>query len=291
MSQPVRFHTRDLQENGVHIITPVDPSFAELAAKHFEKRTPEALQPLSVFIKNSSKRLVLGYALTWEILDAEGKTITSKTVAYSEPGALMGAEIPKDLIHTTAIEPGAERCFTVNSQIEKEAVGPGGFGGAFSLRTTEESARALQAMIANQKGEEIASTLRAMWADQLSHASDVTVSLDGVIFDDGTFVGPNKTGFFERMQAMLNAKVDLLREITVASEQDKLDETFDSIAAKSRESDVVLGTTASSDDWYYYFRKLYASEISNQRRVHGKENVVRYLIESYRRARPELKKQ
>jgi hypothetical protein len=287
---PVRFNTRGLSENAINIITPVDPSFPELVKKHFKNRSPGNLPPLSVFIENSSNRLVLAYALTWEVVDAEGKTITSRTVGYSEPGGLMGAEIPKGVVHTTAIEPGTVRCFTVDSQIEDEGAGAERTSGAFQVRASKETASAVRAMVASQKSEEAANVVRAMWADQLSRASDVTVSLDGVIFEDGIFVGPNNTGFFERMQAMVNAKVDLLREIEVAGEQNTLDQTLDSINAQSQEPDVVFGSNVSADDWYRYFRKLYASEINDLHRAHGKENMVRYFVKSFSKARPKLKR-
>ncbi|SRR6266498_472381 len=272
----VRFNSRDLRENGVHIITSSDPSFDEIAAKHFRNRSPESLKPFSVFLKNSGARLALAYALTWELRNTDGRIISSNTVVYSEPGILMGNEIPKDLKHTTAIEPGSVRCFSRDSQIEADAVET--IGEQDTVRKSSE-------------GKADASTdIRAMLAAELSHTTDVTVSLDGVVFDDGTFVGPNVTGFFEQMQALVNAKVDLLRDIAVASEQGTLDQAFDSIRAMSREPDIVFGENSSADNYYHHFRKLYATEITNKDNVYGKETLVPYLVKSYHRARPILRK-
>lgn len=272
-SMEVRFNKRDLPEHGVHIITSADPSFDEMAAKYLKNNS---LETLSVFIKNSGTRLIVGYALTWELRDGDGKIISSNTRGYSEPGILMGNEIPKDLKHTTAIEPGSARCFSRNSQIEQDTV------------EAAEQDTALPSH--SQDKEDGSSAIRAMVASQLSRATDVTVSLDGVIFDDGTFVGPNVTGFFEQMQAMVNAKVDLLHDIAAASQQGDVDQALDSIAAKSREPDAKFNSKSSSDDFYHYFRKLYAAEITNKHHAYGKEKLVPYLVKSYHRARPILRK-
>ena len=80
------------------------------------------LQPFAVFIKNSSTRLVVADALTWELNDEDGRNVKTQTVSYSEPGILIGNEIPIGMKHTTAIEPGNVRCFSVNSKIERDEV-------------------------------------------------------------------------------------------------------------------------------------------------------------------------
>ena len=274
----IRFNTRDLSEHGIHIVTPVDQSFDELASKHFKNRSPESLKPLSVFVKNSGSRLILAYALTWELQDKDGKRITSKTVGYSALGVLMGDENPSNLKHTTAIEPGTVRCFNVDEQIEQDAPETvSGQNTTFSPQSSEA------------KGQ--SNAILAKLTSKLSQAASVSVTLDGVIFDDGTFVGPNESSFIQQMQALVNAKVDLLREISLASKQGTLKEAFESIKAKSREPDVVFGEKFSADDWYRYLQKIYAIEITGQYYAYGPEQLVPHLLRSYDRARPSLKKQ
>lgn len=261
---PVRFNTRDFPEHGVLIVTPVHPSFNETVQKYFKNSPPDTLQPFSVFIKNTGKKLMLGYALTWELKDSDGKVILRNSVAYTEPGLLLGDEIPKDMKHTTAIEPNSLRCFTWNSKIEPDAV--------------------------SQIGSSDSDAVRNVLAYQLSRAADISVSLDGVFFDDATFVGLNETGFFDQMEALLRAKSDLLDEVASASERGTLDQAFESIADYSNEPDVVFGPTFSSDDWYRYFRKAYATEMHNKRRAYGKDKLLPDLLKSQRRAIKKLKK-
>ena len=275
----VRFNKRDLPKHGVHIITPVDSSFDDTVLKHFKNKSPETLKPFSIFIQNSGDRMVVAYALTWEFAKKDGKVMT-KTVGYSEPGILMGEEIPKDpaFKHTTAIEPGEVKCFTWNSQIKQEAFETSGTADKSALHQSPDT----------QPDE--SSALRAMLASEWSQATDLTVSLDGVVFDDGTFVGSNVM-FFQQLQAAVNAKVDLLREIALASQQGRVDQALESITAKSLEPDVVFATQFSADDYYRYFRKIYAAEITNMNSAYGKEKLVPYLVGSYNRARPVLRKE
>jgi hypothetical protein len=249
----VRFNKRDLPQQGVQIITPVEESFDYIASKYFNGTIPASGQPFSVFIKNSSNKMVVAYALTWEFAKTDGK-IMSNTVGYSEPGVLMGDEIPNDLKHTTAILPHEVRCFSWGSQIMPE-----------ESRDYDQ--------------------VRAMLESQLSEATDLTVSLDGVVFDDGSFVGPNMV-FFQQMQALVNAKIDLLREVALGSKRKQLDRAFESIKAKAREDDVTLGSTFSADEYYRHFRKMYASEIVAMTEAYGEEALVPHLTRSYLRARP-----
>lgn len=265
----VQFNTKDLPEQGVLIITPADSNFENIAADHFKSNAPENLKPLSVFIKNSGSKLVLAYALSWEFNDKNGQVISTKAVGYSEPGVLMGNKIPKDLKHTTAIEPNGVRCFSRDSKIDVNE-GEANLG---------------------QNNMRASITSKSKLVEDLSRATNVTVTLDGVLFDDGSFVGPNKSHFFEQMQAMLDAKVDLLRELAEANQRGDVKQTFDFITQLSREKDIQFNAAFSADDWYRYFRKLYATEITDQYYAFGKDTLLPTLLESYKRARPKLRRQ
>jgi hypothetical protein len=275
----VRFNKRDLPEHGVHIITSVDPSFEATASKYFKNKAPETFKPFSVFIRNAGDRLIVGYALTWQFVRTDGKVI-GQTTHYSEPGILEGNEIPKDpaFKHTTAIEPGEARCFSWDSQISEDAANSSGGQDIYLPGQSQTS-------LTND-----ASAITARLELELSKATDLTVSLDGVFFDDGSFVGSNATGFFEQLKATVSAKVDLLREVAAGTQQGSADQALESIKTESLKPDVVLGPKPSPDDYYKFYRKLFAAEITNMTSVHGKERMVSHLTDSYRRART-LRKQ
>ncbi len=253
----IKFHKSDLPEYGVNLVSSADPSFDGIAAKHFKNKQPKTLKPFAVFITNSSARLVVAYALTWELKDENGRNITTKTVGYSEPGILIGNEIPPNLIHTTAIEPGKERCFSWDSKIDPAQV----------------------------EINNVRNPILAMVEAELARATDVTVALDAVVFDDGSVVGPNKTAFVDQMRAMVAAKGDLLRDIAAASERGDVDQVLDSIGALAQEPEVVFGSTFSTDEWYRHFKKVYATEIANQRAAYGKERLIPFLVKSHKRVK------
>lgn len=49
-------------------------------------------------------------------------------------------------------------------------------------------------------------------ASQLTNSQSLTVSLDAAIFDDGTLVGPDSAGLFDRLQAQIDAQDHLVRD-------------------------------------------------------------------------------
>ena len=254
----VRFNTRELAEHGIQIITPANPSFEETSAKYFGDKRPPMLQPFAVFIKNSSSRLVVAYALTWELNDEDGQNVKTHTVSYAEPGILMGDEIPIGMKHTTAIEPGNVRCFSVDSKIERDEV---------------------------ESDDASSKQLRNIIAAHLARATDVIVSLDGVIFDDGSFIGPNRTAFIDQMRALVDAKTDLLRDIAEAHKRGNVDQAFSSIRAISQEPNVDFGSTFSADAYYRHFKKVYATEIANQRDAYGEKKLLPHLVKSHGRVK------
>jgi len=193
---------------------------------------------------------------------------------------LMGEKMPTDprFKHTQAIEPNKIKCFSWSAPI---AEGEGG-----GLGSTEE----LQAKQGQGSKEGSAST-REELTTELAQATALTVSLDGVFFDDGGFVGPNTTGFFERMQAIVRAKLDLLRDIQVAASEGKEEEVFEAITAKSLEPDSMMTSTASPEDYYKYYTKLFATELSGMRSVYGTQKLVPYVKTLNNQSRPILKKE
>src|SRR5205814_413208 len=131
--------------------------------------------------------------------------------------------------------------------------------------------------------------LQEQLTTQLSQASDIAVSLDGLVFEDGTFIGSNDM-FFQQLQAMVNAKVDLFRELAAGADKGNIDQAIESIEAASQAPDITFSEQFLPDEYYKYFRKLYATEISGMIRSFGKIRAVPHFLNSYHRARPVLRK-
>lgn len=277
----VRFNKRDLPRHGVHLITSADPQFELTASNYFKNRSmnsSENLQPFSVFIKNSGDKSIVAYMLVWQLVKSNGQVRTN-TTAYAEPGILMGNRIPSSpsFKHTLAIEPNAVRCFSWSAPIGEEEVPLGGAEVIQSKRSED--------LRANEPA-----AIRAQLTVELSEATDVTISLDGVFFDDGTFVGPNTTGYFGQIQAMVNAKLDLVRDVAIAREQGKVDEAFDAIEVKSLAPNLSITSEFSPDDYYNYYMKIFAREMTDMKGAQGKERLAAYLENLHKQSRPSLRK-
>ena len=254
----VQFNKRDLPKQRVRIITSSDPEFDAARAGYFNDESSSEQSPLSIFILNEGTKTVIGYALVWQTVLKNGQIRTSVT-RYSEPGVLMGIPKPADqrFKHQRAIEPNSVRLIALTE------VSPGHSNSAIGIGSTH---------------------------DELTDATDVTVSLDGVFFDDGTFVGPNTTGFFEGIQATVNAKLDLLKDVAIASENGKADEVLAQIREKGLRGDDPPPSTSTPDDYYRHYTKLFAQEIADMETVYGKNKVTEYLANLYRHPRPTIKK-
>lgn len=264
---PILFHKRDLPDQGIRIVTPFDSSFDVRASEYFKRTSPETLKPLSVFIENSSSKTIVAYLLTWKFAKQDGQ-IMSNSVGYSEPGVLMGDPVYEGptIRHTVPIKPNAVRCFTWDSQILEDDP-----SSADSQRTSQQMA------------------LRQLLLAELDKATDVTVTIEGAVFDDGEFVGSNLV-FFQQIKAVVDAKVDLLSEVEKANQRGKPDEAFESIKAKSKEPDVPISQNFSADEYYRSYRKTFASEITAMADRHGHDKVAKYLLQANKQSRRVFKK-
>jgi hypothetical protein len=184
----VRMSAKDLPEYGLTIITPSDPDF-DVPATEFLKDLPadvlDSIRPLTFLIRNKSARTVVAHAIIWDCVDVDGKTQRFKDL-HANSEALTDAEeyfaaLPRTNLDKT-IRPGAARLFSllalpqstgrdspgVSVTSHDSGLGHTGGGGAENL--AQDASRLL------------------------SKCVELTVSIDGVFFEDGTFAGPDQAG-------------------------------------------------------------------------------------------------
>jgi len=110
----------------------------------------------------------------------------------------------------------------------------------------------------------------------LANYTDITVSIDGVFFEDGTFVGPDTTNFFAQGQAVVAAKRDLLQQISDQLQRKKqpmeIYKTLEEVAARAAPT---LDANSTHDDYYDQFKKMYADEILRMRATQGDEKALK----------------
>jgi hypothetical protein len=266
-----RINAKDLQEYGLTVIKPSDPDFDRLASESLggvPSDEIESLKPLSVFIKNTGNKIVVSYAIVWEGVEAGGKRkafkmFSANSEALTDPQEFFDA-LPRTNLDAT-IRPGRTRLISLLPlPLSVRSGGAGGFGGR------------------NQDGQQGstdggATELRQRSSELLARYTDLTVTIDGVFFDDGTFVGPDDTGFFDRMKAQVEAKLELRRGIAEKLGHGKSkDEIFKDIEAKAGANTNVqsLARISSPTDAYNFFSRFFAGQILTNRKAYGSERAL-----------------
>jgi hypothetical protein len=285
----VQLNVRGLSEHGVELIPPTDPSFeASFADLLNSKPNPiaNALRPYSVVVENKGGKTVVGYRLKWEAIGPDGR------VVVREAGGVMSG-----LLMSQKRSESASSSFSGGYVINagsKTLVSPAGtLGeldsgtiGGYAVGSSEHADIDRLRELVAQKG---ASSLPDLVLEDLRKLSAITVSIDGIFFEDGTFVGPDTTGFFEDIEADISAKRDLFEEIAfVVARNQSLDRLFSDIEqiAKTPIPDRKLNRA----DVYVISKRMHAQGLLRMRAAMGGEKAVAISLHELRQPWPKLRK-
>lgn len=274
-NMPIRINAKDLPEYGLVIVKPSDPAFDSMAADYLGGMSSdeiERLKPFSVFIKNNENKIVVAYAIIWEATEANGKKTAYKKY-ISNSSALTDKEdffeaLPRTNLNDI-IRPG--EVLLVSLLPEKNTGGGTGYGAQLSQNQLEQNPQNLALQL-------------------LTKYTDLTISIDGVFFEDGTYVGPDTTHFFEKMNAQVEAK----REMTAyIAENLKLkkppDEIFKVIEDKANDTSIRFND-GSPADYYKYFTKVFATEFHQMRKTLGEARTFAVARRSHEKLKIKLQK-
>jgi len=151
---------------------------------------------------------------------------------------------------------------------------------------------------------------RSLIGKVLTEATSVTVSVDLVFFEDGTFVGDDKSNFFDKVKADIDAQYDLYTEVAVAQNEGKmLDEIFARVgevaAAKQRSkdwnpsiesqggkqrSDEAASTARRYSDEYDRAKASYAQELMGMRDALGAKEAISQKMQILEKPRKVLRR-
>jgi hypothetical protein len=284
----VAVNVRDLPEYGVRLVSAADPSFNGLAAANLKNISPDNIEsnkPFSVFIKNTGNRDLVAYVLKWELVVEDG-SIRTHISSEGNPHLLMGAEPTKNpaLIELSpVVKPAKVKFCSWIAPAEDQGIGS--MTGGTSAGSGDPEV--LRRMARGGKNNEI----RDYMQTQLRQGRSITISVDGAFFDDGTFVGPNTTGFYEQIQAQIKAKHDLLEEANNAFAGGKQpDEIFKMLEPYTSLPQASYNSGSTPEDVYDFWKKTYAEEAINMRRGGGARPVLDRMLSLYRKPWPELKR-
>jgi hypothetical protein len=170
-----------LSAYGVEIVGSKDPTFSKLNPA--KQSVGQSLT--SVLVVNNSEQAIASCTVRWEILLRSGQT---RSHFRTKTGSL-----------DTVLEGGRVR---LAEGIASRGTIPFSVTDSPSLESQESSGVNFRT---GGGGAKI--------TDLLSDSVKVTISVDGVLFVDGTFAGPDINNYFERSRGQLVAKRELAAEI------------------------------------------------------------------------------
>lgn len=285
----IQINIKDLPEHGLNLIAPADPSFeGKLSALLGDKRNPltEALRPYSVLFENKGSKTIVGYRLKWEMLKTDG------TGSVRQAGGVnVGDLISKE-------QPGSETSGRSGGFIIKSgstafvspagSVSEDGGGTITGYATGSVDPAVLDAFRQNAKDKHPPMLVDRIRADLKDYTS-FTVSLDGVFYEDGTFAGPDTTGFFASVETCVNAKRDLLEEIAFAVRHNRsMDEIFSYVEELAGAA--LPDGKLNQGDLYNIYKRMDAEEMLRMRTAMSSQRAVELSLRQYHQAWPKLKK-
>lgn len=268
----IKIHAKDLPQYGLIIVKGTDPDFDRVVRTLYKNATMEELEnirTLAVAVTNTGTKSVVAHAIIWDCTEASGKKQMYRINYANSEFFTEGDDYEKSVAGTNldeTIKPGRTQLVSL-VPLRREGPGGGGGGG----RETKGSAKADQAD--NDKND--SPDLGEFRSQLLTQYTNITVSIDGAFFEDGSFVGPDAFGFFDRLRAQVEAKRALRNGIVEGIKEKKSEEEiFRDIQAKA-EMDVKLPTDeATVTDYYDYCTKLFAGQLMLQRKVYGHKVIA-----------------
>jgi len=214
---------------------------------------------------------VVAYALQWCFTKADG-TNSYQRETYGDHTALMEGTVFSDKYEDQSawIKPNAARFFSMVSP-----------NGSSLIRVPVSRDEAEQIKQGARFSE---SELLQRYASELSKYVNVTVSIDGAFFDDGTFVGDDSTGFFAATNAQVEARHDLLNEMALGLSKNTKREVFNQVEVVADQPDVTLTSDSTPTDHYNFWKKFYAKNVLAIRNTYGEENGMTAAL--YPRQKP-----
>jgi hypothetical protein len=278
----VKIHIKDLPQHGLRLVSPSDPSFDERVRTELKGTSNEVvdtLKPFSVFLENRGNRPIVAYLIQWCFTRTDGSNKYFRK-AVMDPQALMEGEdlSQEDKRQSGWIEPESADFLSLLS--------PDG-GGILRTELSAEEAEAVK------QGKKIDRTsLLQSFRTEAAKYAEITVSIDGAFFDDGTFVGPDTSNFFSQTKAVIDAKRDLLNEIANGLSNPAM--TKDSLYGHVKETAALqiesIDSGSTPTDYYNHFKKLYAIEILQEKKLHGEDKALAMALNPMKKPWAKLNK-
>jgi hypothetical protein len=246
----VKFKIKDLREHGISLIAPSEPSFAVSKTV--------TINPYSILLKNASGRAVVGYSITWECFDGERESAERDMSHDVRISNILG------VVLTRGEESDRQ---AVLSSLERQVIKP---------RTTWLISDDAPARQVGNGVEDVGTELdQAALAEVRAACPIMTVTLDGIFFDDGTFIGPDTSNFFLKVKTQLDARYELLQWVQNELKAGKSPgDVFKGLEQIRDREGQPQGEELTMAELRAYFRKKYAQDVLGKKEMWGPDKAI-----------------
>ena len=245
-SSSVKYNIKDFPEHGISLIGPTDAALGKTVAAN----------PYSVLLKNTSNRMVVGYAIKWECTNGTTESV-SRSLSFDRVVSNVAS-----VVFMYGKEPHRGEIMTRMAQVIKPK----------STWLISFDFPPQQIGIAGQQPHP---EFDEAFFDPVREACPImTVIADGIFFDDGTFIGSDTSNFFAETKAQIEARYELLLEVQNQLRSGKKADAVFSALERMHDSTQSLGDQPTISDLNAYFRSMYARDLVGKKNLWGTEKAI-----------------
>jgi hypothetical protein len=258
----------DLQNYGVEIIPSSSENFDYELKQYTGSKDSlislvESARPFAFFIKNNSPKEIVGVSLRWKFTDSNGRSVEIPQ-SEANPGVLMGIKPldPRMAGKTSLINSGAIKFFTYFNDLIGHKI-------AFANMRFKNPSIDYKYQIDSGNTESDISNLNSQKVEYFSRYTDFSMSIDGIVFNDGTFVGADENFFFDTLNGDIQARKDILTALSEARSAGKKDANIlEDILAKtsniSANLEALRSGNATREQVFDFSYKNYLKNLRNE---------------------------
>src|SRR5215213_1391008 len=279
----------DLQKYGIEVISSTDFNFDSEFLKHVGGRSDlltlvNSTKPFAFFIKNNSSKEIVGVSLRWEFIDSQGNK-TKFPQNEANPGVLMGIKpVDPNMVGKTSLINSKEmKFFTYFNEpvIQQIALA--------NLRFKNPTVNYPYSIDSGNTQSAI-SNLNFQKEKIFSYYQELSVSVDGIIFNDGIFVGEDQNFFFDSLRGDIEARKDILTALTQArsigkTNADILDDILSNTANISVNSAGLHTDNTTREQVYDFAYKNYLKNLRSDLLMRRKRISDDYIVQQLQLSR------
>lgn len=242
----VRFNVKGLPEHNISLLAPSDPGLT--------KGRTLAVDPYSVILRNTGSRSVVGYSIKWECFDGKSEVIGRDTSKDHNFSNILGV------------------VFMYGEESERKGV----LSQLEGVITPNSAWLVSPNFPAHPIGEEVdeadTNVTDASLAAIRAACPDMTVTADGIFFDDGTFIGPDTTNFFAKVETQMAVRYEILQGVQSELRSGK---TAAEVFKGLEQLRDFYAKQADTDQTRTYFRNLFIGDVLGMRNTWGTKGAIK----------------